>query len=140
METNLLTFNKNKRTKPSSPTVSGHTEEDTETKNKQNKIATKPHKEHTIKKAKVMRSNSQATIEFNTLLESAKQIFTKNSSNIKIKFTQFKAIIENAPNCSKKQELCDSYKIEPNNLIKIIKLVNPAINRKAIKNQLTGYQ
>jgi len=66
METDLLTFNKNKRTTPSSPTVSGHTKEDTETENEQNTIVTKTHKEHTIKKAKVMRSNSQAIIEFNT--------------------------------------------------------------------------
>ena len=97
----------------------------------------KIHKDLTIKKAKIIRPNSQATIEINAILEPVKQIFTINSRNIKIGFTQFKAIIENAQNCNDKQELCDYYKIEPNDLIKIIELVYPVIYSKTIYNRQT---
>jgi len=135
MEIDLISFIDNKRPAPSSPTVSRNSEEDTAIDNEQNIVPTKIHKDLTVKKAKIIRPNSQATIEFNTILEPAKQIF--NSSNISIGFTQFKAILENAHSCNDKQELCDNYNIEPNHLIKIIELVYPLINSKAIKNRLT---
>ena len=68
MEINLIIYNKNKRTAPSSPTVSRNTEEDIEIYNEQNTIATKIHKELIIKKAKIIRPSSQATIELNAIL------------------------------------------------------------------------
>jgi len=137
MEIDLISFTDNKRPAPSSPTASRNSEEDTLIDNEQNTITTKTHKDLIVKKAKIIRPNPQASIELNAILEPAKQIFINNASNISIGFTQFKAIIENAQTCSDKQELCDNYKIEPNHLIKIIELVYPAINSKAIKNRLT---
>jgi len=98
--------------------VSRNSEEDTTIDNEQNTVATKIQKDLTIKKAKIIRPNSQVTIEFNTILEPAKQI------------------LENAQSCNDKQELCNNYNIEPNHLIKIIELVYPLINSKAIKNRL----
>jgi len=137
METDLISFTDNKRPAPSSPTTSRNSEEAIIIDNEQNTIATKIHKDLTLKKAKIIRPNTQATIELDTILEPAKQIFTNNASNLSISFTQFKAIIENAPTCSDKQELCDNYNIEPIRLISIIELVYPAISSKAIKNRLT---
>lgn len=136
MENDLISFTDNKRPVPFSSTVSRNSKEDTGIDNKQNTIATKIHKDLNVKKAKIIRPNPQATIEFNAILEPAKQMFI-NNTNISIGFTSFKAIIENAHTCNDKQELCDNYNIEPNHLIKIIELVYPVINSKAIKNRVT---
>ena len=70
-----------------SPTVSWNVEEDTDIDNEQNTIATKIHKDITIEKAKIIRPNLQATTELNAILELEKQIFSANSTNIKIGFT-----------------------------------------------------
>ena len=103
IEIDLITFNENKRTDPPPQQYS-------ET---QKSIINNCHQNPWKLYYKIIQPNSQATTELNVILESAKQIFTVNSSNIKIGFIQFKAIIENAQNCNDKQKLYDNYKIGP---------------------------
>jgi len=72
METDLISFTDNKRPAPSSPTTSRNSEEAIIIDNEQNTIATKIHKDLKVKKAKIILSNTQATIEFDTILQPEK--------------------------------------------------------------------